>query len=160
MNSWQILYIATCKFSSCPRTILLRDLKMDFRDSSLCNDLIGIDSLRIYMICWDEILICEPLASLITFFRTSLIKFYRHSQRMSDSFYHITESRELKKEKKKKKTEHTHSAMFWIFLRRMASWCKRTYSVTYDVKKSYRTRVWDKKFRNGYITLEIRVVMW
>ena len=37
----------------------------------------------------------EPLASLITFFRTSLIKFYLNSQRMSDSFCHITELSEL-----------------------------------------------------------------
>ena len=29
------------------------------------------------------------------FFQTSLIKFYLNSQRMSDSFYHITESGEL-----------------------------------------------------------------
>ena len=37
-------------------------------------------------------LLSEPLASLITFFRPSSIKFYLNSQRMSDSFYHITES--------------------------------------------------------------------
>ena len=37
-------------------------------------------------------LLNEPLAILITFFRTSLMKFYHNSQRMSDSFYHITES--------------------------------------------------------------------
>ena len=40
-------------------------------------------------------LLSEPLASLITFFKTSLIKFDLNSQRMSDSFYHITESSEL-----------------------------------------------------------------
>ena len=34
------------------------------------------------------------LASL--FFRTSLMKLYHTSQRMLDSFYHITESNELK----------------------------------------------------------------
>ena len=34
-------------------------------------------------------LLSKPLASLITFFRTSLINFYLNSQRMSDSFYHI-----------------------------------------------------------------------
>ena len=27
-------------------------------------------------------------------------------------------------------------------------------ALTYDVMKSYLTRVWDKKIRNGYITLE------
>ena len=36
-------------------------------------------------------LLSEPLASLITFFRTRLIKFYLNSQRMSDSFYHIVD---------------------------------------------------------------------
>ena len=30
----------------------------------------------------------------------------------------------------------------------------------YDIMKSYLTRVLDKKFRNGYMTLETRVVMW
>ena len=40
-------------------------------------------------------LLSEPLASLKTFFKMSLIKFYHKSQRMSDSFYHITESSEL-----------------------------------------------------------------
>ena len=42
----------------------------------------------------------EPLASLITFFRMSLMKFHLSSQRMSDSIYHITESSELYKKKK------------------------------------------------------------
>ena len=42
-----------------------------------------------------KMLLSEPLASLITFFRTSLIKFYLNSQRMLDSFYHITELSEL-----------------------------------------------------------------
>ena len=40
-------------------------------------------------------LLSEPLANLITFFRMSLIKFYQNSQQMSDSFYRITESSEL-----------------------------------------------------------------
>ena len=39
-------------------------------------------------------LLSEPLATLITFFRTSLIKIYLNSQRMSDPFCHITESRQ------------------------------------------------------------------
>ena len=35
------------------------------------------------------------------------------------------------------------------------------YSVlTYDVMKSYLTRVWDKKIRNVYVTLETVFVMW
>ena len=41
-------------------------------------------------------LLSEPLASLIALFKTSLIKFYLNNQRMSDSFYHITELSELK----------------------------------------------------------------
>ena len=54
-------------------------------------------------------LLSEPLASLITFFKTSLIYFYPNSQRMSDSFYHITESIEFNwKDKGPKKT---HLAM-------------------------------------------------
>ena len=32
-------------------------------------------------------------------------------------------------------------------------------ALTYDVMKSYLTRVRDKKIRNGYITLNTRVVM-
>ena len=54
-------------------------------------------------------LLSEPLASLIPFFRTSLIKFYRNSQRMSDSFYHIAESSESNKKIKFQK--HTHLTM-------------------------------------------------
>ena len=49
----------------------------------------------------------EPLASLITFFRTSLIKVYHNSQRMLESIYHITESSKLKN----KGPKHTHLAM-------------------------------------------------
>ena len=45
-------------------------------------------------------LLSEPLASLITFFKTSLIKCYLNSQRMSDSFYHITKSNKFIKKKK------------------------------------------------------------
>ena len=40
-------------------------------------------------------LLSEPVASLITILRMILIKFYHNSQRMSDSFYHITELSEL-----------------------------------------------------------------
>ena len=49
-------------------------------------------------------LFSEPLANLITFFRTSLIKFYHNSQRMSDSFYQITEPNELNYKIRFKKT--------------------------------------------------------
>ena len=31
-------------------------------------------------------------------------------------------------------------------------------ALTYDVMKSNLTHVWDKKIRNGYITLETRVM--
>ena len=34
-----------------------------------------------------------------------------------------------------------------------------TPALTYDVMKSYLTRVRDKKIRNGFITLETRVLM-
>ena len=33
-------------------------------------------------------------------------------------------------------------------------------ALTYDVTKSYLPCMWDKKIRNGYITLETRDVMW
>ena len=36
-------------------------------------------------------LLSEPFDELNYFFKMSLIKFYLNSQRMSDSFYHITE---------------------------------------------------------------------
>ena len=76
-------------------------------------------------------LLSEPLASLITFFKTSLITFYLNSQRMSDSFYHITESSELNKKKKKKKGSKTYSFGHVLeFLSRMTSSCKRMYSAT------------------------------
>ena len=58
-------------------------------------------------------LLSEPLVSSIIFFRTSLIGFYLNNQRMSDSFYHITESSELSL--KKKGLKHIHVAMFWNF---------------------------------------------
>ena len=45
-------------------------------------------------------LLSEPLASLTSFFRVNLIRFYHNSQGMSDSFYHITESSELLLKKK------------------------------------------------------------
>ena len=40
--------------------------------------------------------------------------------------------------------------MFWNFW----VWIHRYSALTYDVIKSYVTRVWDKNIRNGYITLE------
>ena len=58
-------------------------------------------------------LLIEPLASLTTFFRTSLIKFYPNSQRMSDSFLSHKRIRRIKLENKGPK--HTHLAMFWNF---------------------------------------------
>ena len=33
-------------------------------------------------------------------------------------------------------------------------------ALTYDAMQSYLTHVWNKKIRNGYITLETRVVKW
>ena len=48
--------------------------------------------IRIYYTSLEKMLLSEPLASLIAFFSTSLIKVYLNSQRMSDSFYQINES--------------------------------------------------------------------
>ena len=84
----------------------------------------------------------EPLASLITFFRTSSIKFYYNSQQMSDSFYHIL-------------IWPCGSAMFWNF----CVGVHRYSALTFDVIQSYLASVQDKKICNDYITLEIRVVM-
>ena len=80
-------------------------------------------------------LLSEPLASLITFFRTSLIKLYLNSQQISDSFYHIlsyiiliTIKLEINAPK------HTHLTMkvshVLQFLRRMTSRCKHKYMNT------------------------------
>ena len=102
-------------------------------------------------------LLSEPLASLIMFFRTSVIQFYHNSQRMSDSFYHITESNESNKKIRLQNIliSPCPSAMFWDF----CVGIQRYSALTYDVIKSYLTRVRDKKIRNGYITLETSVVM-
>ena len=51
-------------------------------------------------------LLSEPMVSLIRFFGMSLIKLHRNSQRMSDSFYYITEYSELKL--KDEGPKHTH----------------------------------------------------
>ena len=72
---------------------------------------------------------------------------------MSDSFYHITESTKLIK-KLGFETYPCRSAMLWNFCVGI-----HMYSAsTYDVTKSYLTRVRDKKIRNGYITFETRIV--
>ena len=64
-------------------------------------------------------LLREPLASLIMFFRKSLIKLYHNSQRMSDSFHHITESGESnQKIFQNILISPCKSAVFWKFLRR------------------------------------------
>ena len=84
-------------------------------------------------------LLNEPLASLISYFRTSLIKSYHNSQRITDSFYHMTESKQMR-------VQNTlivkcKSAIFWNFCVGI-----QMYSAsTYDVMKSYLTRVRDKK---------------
>ena len=84
-------------------------------------------------------LLSEPLASLITFFKTSLMKFYLSSQHMSDSFYYINELSELNWKICGSKTYSLGHVM--EFLRMMTSWCKRMYSAIYDVMKFYLTRV-------------------
>ena len=84
-------------------------------------------------------LLSDPLASLIKFFRTSLIKFYHNSQRMSDSFYQITEPSELNKRNKVPKIliSPCRSAIFWNF----CVGIHRYGALTYNVIKSYLTRV-------------------
>ena len=96
-------------------------------------------------------LLSEPLASLITYFRTSLIKSYHNSQRITDSFYHMTESKKMRVQNIL--IAKCKSAVFWKF----CVGIKMYSASTYDVMKSYRTRVRDKKIRNSYITLETRV---
>ena len=48
--------------------------------------------------------------------------------------------------------KHTYFGHVLEFLGRMMSWCKRMYSVIYDIMKSYLTHAWDKKICNGYVT--------
>ena len=86
-------------------------------------------------------------------FKTGLIKFYHNSQRMSDSFHHISESYQIKK--LGSKTYSCRSAKFWNF----CGGIHMHSTSTYDVTKSYLTRVFDEKIRKGYITMETRVVM-
>ena len=59
----------------------------------ICHELTV--EIKFYYPSLKNMLLSEPLASSITCIRTSIIKFYQNSQRMSDSFYHITESSEL-----------------------------------------------------------------
>ena len=61
----------------------------------ICHELTA--EIKIVLnVSW-KILLSEPLAGLVTFFRTSLIQFYLNTQRMSDSFYQITELNKLKR---------------------------------------------------------------
>ena len=60
-----------------------------------------------------KMLLSEPLVSLITFIKTSLIRFYINSQRMSDCFYHINKIKRIKL--KNKGPKHTHMAMVRMF---------------------------------------------
>ena len=80
-------------------------------------------------------LLSEHLASLI-FFR---IKFYPNSQRMSDSFYQITESSELNLKNKVRNIliGPCRSPM----LRNVFVGIHGYSALTYDVIKSYLTRV-------------------
>ena len=83
-------------------------------------------------------LLSEPLTSLITFFRTSLIKSFNNSRRMSDSFY-TTESSELDL---KIRVQNIliwpcRSAMFENFFVGIHMYS----ALIFDVKKSYLARV-------------------
>ena len=76
---------------------------------------------------------------------------------MSDSFYHITESSVLDK---KIMFQNILISPCWSVM--FGNFCveiHRYSALTYDVIKSYLTRVWDKEIRNGYITLKTGVVM-
>ena len=57
----------------------------------------------------------EPLASLITFFRTSLIKFYHNSQRMSVSFLSHNSVQRIKSENNGPKHTNVGQPCFGIF---------------------------------------------
>ena len=69
-------------------------------------------------------ILSEPLESLRTFFMTSLIKLYHNSQRMSVSYYHITEC-------------ITHLAMLVSHVLDICVGIHRYSTLTYDVIKSY-----------------------
>ena len=96
-------------------------------------------------------LLSDPFGELYNIFQD---EFNKILSRMSVSFYHITESSELNW--KKTLISPRRSAMFWNF----CVGIHRYSALNYDVIKSYLTRVWEKKIRNGYIALETRVVMW
>ena len=90
----------------------------------------------------------EPFASLTTFFRTSLIKFYHNSQRMTDSSYHMTVCKKIRVQNIL--IAKCKSTMFWNFCVGI-----QMYSASNDdVMKYYLTRVRNKKIQNDYITLE------
>ena len=73
---------------------------------------------------------------------------------MSDSFYHINESSEMKKKRFQNiLISPCMTAMFWNFCARIQMYS----ALTYDVIKYYLTHVRDKKIRNRYITMETRV---
>ena len=68
---------------------------------------------------------------------------------MSDSFYNITESSELNKKVRFQNIliSPCRTATLWNF----CVGIHRYSALTYDVMKSYLTRVWDKKIRNDYL---------
>ena len=83
--------------------------------------------------------VAMDFGELNNIFQDEFMKFYLNSQRMSDSFNHITESRYFNFKKMK-----VQNILIWPcfgFLRRMTSWSTYTYSAIYDVMKSYLTRV-------------------
>ena len=61
---------------------------------------------------------------------------------------------------KNKGPKQTNLATFWNFRVKWRHDVNIWNSAIYDVMKSYLTRVWDKKIRHGYFTLETRYVMW
>ena len=59
----------------------------------ICHELTV--QINFYETSPEKMLLSSLKARLMIFFRTSLMKFYLNSQRMSDSFYHITERTEV-----------------------------------------------------------------
>ena len=103
-------------------------------------------------------LLSEPLVSLINIFQD---EFNEILTQQSTNVRFFWSHNWVKRIRLKNKDPNTHLAMFWNFC---VGWRHDTNIITcrtiYDAMKSYLTRVWDKKIRYGYITLETRFVMW
>ena len=100
-----LAYLSACTIlSDCPKFLTLPGFTVLIQLSAgtttyiyeiyrICHELTVV--IKVYETSLEKMLLSKPLASLITFFRTSLIKFYLTSHRISDSFYYITDSGKL-----------------------------------------------------------------